>query len=90
LRPYTKIHQSIRTRQNTSAGCAITIKYYGLRKKLTIFEQVEKRLIVDVFMTGEINLTEFEQGQREKLYRIKEVTAIVEVLSRFTEVKFFE
>jgi hypothetical protein len=90
LRPYTKIHRRIRTRQNTCAGYAIAIKYYGLLKKLTILEQVEKRLIVDVFMTGEINLTEFEQGQREKLYRIKEVTTIVEVLLRFTEVKFFE
>jgi len=39
----------------------MTVKYDGFFEKLQVFEQVEKRLIVDVIMTSKINLAELEQ-----------------------------
>jgi hypothetical protein len=48
-------------RSNTSICYFITVRYVGFFEKLTVLEQVEKQLIVDVVMTGEINLSEFEK-----------------------------
>jgi hypothetical protein len=46
---------------NTSVGYLITKMYDGLFEKLPFFEQMEEQFIVDIFMTSEVNLSEFEK-----------------------------